>query len=203
MLQGRLTAVVAAVTLTACSGSGGAIEENVVRPGITAITEDAPAAACTANLSIVRQAVEAYTLLEGTPPGDEQALIDAEFLREATTDWDVVDGEIVPQNPACGEVPEPVATVDIVTDTERIDPDDFFASFDQTQIDAVGGEECAREFAAIVAGAENYFNERGTDPGGFRELVDTGYLAQLPTLWALVDEQLVPADGSDCADLTE
>lgn len=202
MLQGRLTLLAtAAIVLAACSGEGGAIEENVVRPGVTAITDGAPAAACSTNLSVIRQAVEAYTLLEGAPPADEQALIDAEFLREATSDWDVIDGEVVPENPACGEVPEPVATLDIVTEAEPIDPDELYAGFDQVQIDTLGGEACAREFAAVIAAAETYFTERGTGPGSFEELVDAGYLDRLPELWALVDAELVPAAGSPCGEL--
>lgn len=201
MLRRRLTLAVALLAAAACS-EGGAIEENVVRPGITAITEDAPAAACAANYSIVSQAVEMYSLLEGTPPANEQALVDAQFLRETTADWDVVDGEVVPENPACGEVPEPVGTVDIVTETEPLDPDELFESFDELQIESVGGEACAREFAAIVAAAENYVAERGVDPGDFAELVDAGFLPAPPALWTLDSDQLVPVEGSGCTDLT-
>ena len=199
-----LLAAAAAVVLavTACS-EGGAIEENVVRPGITAITEDAPAAACAANASVLRNAIDAYTLLEGAPPPDEQALVDADHLRETTTDWDVVDGELVAENPACGTLPDetPVATLDIVTETEPLDADELYATFDQDQIDSVGGEACARELAAIIAAAETFLAERAAEPADIDELVATGYLAAPPELWQLVGAELLPTDDGGCNDL--
>jgi hypothetical protein len=198
VLHRRLTLLVAAASLaalTACS-EGGAIEENVVRPGITAITEDAPAAACTANASVLRNAIDAYTMLEDGPPPDEQALVDAGYLRETTTDWEVVDGELVAENPACGSVP--VATLDIVTETEPLDADDLYATFDQAAIDSIGGEACARELAAIIAAAETFLAERSAEPADIEQLVTTGYLATSPELWELVDAELLPAAGSGC-----
>lgn len=199
MLHRRLTYLTAAtaLALAACS-EGGAIEENVVRPGITAITEDAPAAACTANASVLRSAIDAYTLLEGGPPPDEQALVDAEFLREPTTDWDIVDGELVAENPACGDVEQPVATVDIVTESDPLAADELYATFTPDQIDSIGGESCARELAAIIAAAETFLVERSAEPADLDDLVATGYLAAPPELWQFADEELLPADGSGC-----
>lgn len=206
MLHGRLTPLVAAasiaVGLAACS-EGGAIEEGVVRPGITAITEDAPAAACTVNAGTLRSAIESYTLLEGEPPANEQALIDAGYLRSATDDWDVVDGELVAQNPACGEVDTtPLATLDIVTDAAPLTADELYASFDQPAIDALGGEACARELVAIIAAAETYLAELQSEPPDIEALVTAGYLPGLPERWALVGGELIPAAGSGC-DLPE
>lgn len=192
-----LTAAAVALALSACS-EGGAIEENVVRPGITAITEDAPAAACTINASTLRVAIDAYTALEGDPPPDEQALVDAGFLRETTTDWDVVDGELAAENPACGDVEQPVATVDIVTEAEPLDAHELYATFTPDQIDSMGGDACARELAAIIAAAETFLVERSAEPADIEELVETGYLAAPPGLWRFVDQELRPADGSGC-----
>ncbi len=106
MLSRRLIASVgAALLLTACAGvdgtERGAIRENVVEPGITAI-EQAGSETCSMNASALRTAVDAYTLFEGDAPPDEQALVDAGFLRGLTDDWDVVDGVLVAENPACG-----------------------------------------------------------------------------------------------------
>jgi hypothetical protein len=194
-----LALAAAALALPACS-EGGAIEESVVRPGITAITEDAPAAACSTNASTLRSAIDSYTMLEGEPPPDEQALVDAGYLRGTTTDWDVVDGELIAENPACGPVPEdaPVATVDIVTEAEPLDADELYATFDRAAIDSIGGEACARELAAIIAAAETFLAERSAEPTDIDELVATGYLASAPELWELVDAELLPTDGGGC-----
>lgn len=206
MLQGglirsgrRLAPALAAalIALTACSGD--AVRDAVVEPGLEAVDE-ATALACETNAATLRTAIEAYGLLEGAPPDDEQALIDAEFLREATTEWDVVDGVIVPEDPACGDQ-APIATVDIVTATETLDADELYASFDQVQIDSVGGEACARELAEIIAAGETFLAQKATEPADLEELVATGYLASMPDLWRLADLELVPVDGSGCTDL--
>lgn len=199
MLRRRLTVLAALAVAAAACSEGGAIEENVVRPGITAIQEDAPAAACAVNAATLRSAIESFTLLEGDPPSDEQALVDAGYLRETTSDWDVADGELVAENPACGEVGElPVTTIDIVTETEALDAADVYGAFDETAIDAIGGEACARELAAIIAAAETYLTDRDAEPDDIEALVTAGYLPQQPSLWQLVDAQLVPAEGSGC-----
>lgn len=193
-----LTAVAATFVIAGCS-EGGAIEEGVVRPGITAIQDEAPAAACAVNASTLQSAIDSYTMLEGAPPPDEQALVDAGYVRETTSDWEVVDGELVAENPACGPVPDaPIATLDIVTDTEALSADELYATFDQAAIDAIGGEACARELAAIIAAAETFLGERSAEPADIAELVDTGYLASTPELWELVDAELLPTATSGC-----
>jgi hypothetical protein len=201
VLLRRLTSVVVAaatIALAACS-EGGAIEEGVVRPGITAITEAAPAANCTANASGLQVAVDAYTALEGDPPPDEQALLDAGLIRETTEDWDVVDGELVAENPACGSVPDaPIATLDIVTEVEPPTADEMYEAFDQATIDAIGGEACVRELAAIIAAAQTFVAERSADPAAIDDLVEAGYLTSEPELWELIDDELVPTADSGC-----
>lgn len=198
MLHHRLILLaVAALATAACSG--GAIEENVVRPGITAITEDAPDAACAVNAGVLRAAIESYTLLEGDPPRDEQALVDAGYLRETTTDWDVVDGELVAENPACGDVDTaPMTTLEIVTEAEPLEADDVYRTLDDAAIESLGGEACARELAAIIAAAETFLAERGAEPADIEELVTAGYLAGTPERWQLVGAELLPVDGSGC-----
>lgn len=198
MLHHRLI-LLAAASLAAAACSGGAIEENVVRPGITAITEDAPDAACTVNAGVLRAAIESYTLLEGGPPPDEQALVDAGYLRATTTDWDVVDGELVAENPACGEVDgAPITTVDIVTDAEPLAAEDVYRTLDEAAIESLGGEACARELAAIIAAAETFLAEQGAEPADIQDLVTAGYLARMPERWQLVGAELLPAAGSGC-----
>lgn len=98
-------AFVAVALATSCAGADGtdtgALRENVIEPGITAI-DDAPVAACGAEAASFATALEAYELLEGAPAPDEQALIDAGLLRAPSELWDVVDGELVAQHPDCG-----------------------------------------------------------------------------------------------------
>lgn len=199
MLRRRLTFLAAVLLATAACSEGGAIEEGVVRPGITAITEDAPTAACAANAATLRSAIESYTLIEGSPPSDEEALVDAGYLRAETSDWDVVEGRLTPENPACEPVADdPIATLDIVTEPSPLDPETIYDSFDPAAIASIGGEECARDLATIIAAAESFVAERGTEPADIDELVATGYLRQPPERWELRDAELVPVEGSGC-----
>ena len=106
MLPHRLSLAIVAVALaSACSSAdgsdAGALRENVIEPGVSAV-DDAPVVACDAETAGLRTALEAYELLEGAPAPDEQALTDAGLLREPSELWDVVDGEIVAQHPDCG-----------------------------------------------------------------------------------------------------
>jgi hypothetical protein len=203
VLQRRLisVALLSAVGLVAVTGCGDKpIEDVVVRPGITAIQE-ARDDACGLNARTLRTALDAYEMLEDEPAPDEQALIDAGFLRETTSDWDVVDGELIAENPACGAVP--VTSIDdIVTSTAPVlSADEILAGWSDEQIDQVGGAECASELAAIFAGADRYVAEQGAEPTDFQDLVDAGYLTDLPTMWVADGDQLVPAADSGCADL--
>jgi hypothetical protein len=201
-LSGALLVTLAATLLVGCGDKP--IEDNLVRPGITAM-DDARNEACGLNASSVRTAVEAYRMLEGDPPPDEQALVDEGFLRETTTDWDVVDGELVAENPACGPVGEaaaPPTLVDIVT--ESIAPasaDEILAEFPDDLIEAVGGAECARELAVIGAAGEAFVARVGRDPVDLSELA--GDIDPPATRWALDDQtgQLVPTAGSGCQPL--
>ncbi|MEZ5296463.1 MAG: hypothetical protein R2697_09430 [Ilumatobacteraceae bacterium] len=145
------------------------------------------------NAATLRTATDAYTMLNGEAPADEAALVESEFLREATTDWDVVDGEVVAENPACGDVPEVTPIDDIVTSTGPFRPARRSALWTDEQIDGVGGIECATELTAILAAAPRFVEEQGVDPAGLADLVDAGYLTELPSLWIVSDnDDLVP-----------
>lgn len=91
---------VAAVLFTgsACAGvdgtETGAIRENVIEPGITAM-EQADALACTADAKTLQTAMEAYEILQGEPAPDEAALVVGQMIREESALWDIVDGTIV------------------------------------------------------------------------------------------------------------
>ncbi len=209
MLQSRLSAF--AITATAvlliagCANADGtdrgAIRENVIEPGITAI-QQASEQACNQDAATLRTAMETYELLEGAPAPDESALV-GEYIRTASDLWDIEDGKLVPIDPGC----ESVATdapdaVEITTSSEPPQSaDEMFASFTAEQIAAVGGEPCARELAAIFSGADTYADDIGTDPDGLAQLVDEGYLETMPTLWEITNDLLTPVDGSGCLSL--
>jgi hypothetical protein len=211
VLQGRLIPIAATAallaTLTACASADGSdrgvIRENVIEPGITAL-DDSKALACSTDLTTVQTALESYELLKREPAPDEAALVDAGFLREPSDYWDVVDGKPVPADPVCGDVaPAPTTTVEIVTSTEpegAATADELYAGYSPEQIDAVGGPDCARQLAVIFAGVDRYLAEQGQDPGTLADLESAGYLSEPVTLWAVVDDTLVPADGSPCID---
>ena len=210
MLQGRLTrlALVAASLAIAagCAGADGtdrgAIRENVIEPGITAI-DQATQLACDGDAATLRTAMDAYELFEGVPTPDEATLVTEQFLRDESELWDIVDGQLVPTDPGCGSVTPPAPdAVDIVTSTEApLSADDVYAAFSVAQITAVGGEACARELATIFSGAERYVAEIGSDPLDLPQLVGAGYLDDLPEFWQLVDDDLVPVPDSGCLDV--
>lgn len=206
MLPGRLISLVgAALLLTACAGvdgtERGAIRENVIEPGITAIGE-ARSESCGINASTLRTAIEAYTLFENEPPPDEQALVDEGFLRSPMSDWDVVDGVIVPENPACGEVPSTVPAEQIVTESgdAALTADDVLATFTDHEIEQFGGPACARQIAMITAGANQYLAAEGVEPETIEDLDRGGYLPEPVTMWQVIDDELRPTPNSPCPD---
>jgi hypothetical protein len=203
--------VAVAATLAACGGddgTGGAIEENVVRPGITAM-ENASALACDSDAQALRVAIESYTMLEGEPPPDEVALVAASYLRSESELHDVVEGQVVPVDPGCGgtgSVPPtapPVTDVgQIVTSTDPpLTPDQMMAELTPEEIGQVGGEACARELVTIFTAGQNYVAEQGEDPESLDDLVQGGYLETPITLWVVDGDNLLPAEGSGCVDL--
>ena len=119
MLPRRLTgapptavvpAVVVALLMTVAAGCAqvdgtdrGAIRENVIEPGITAIDESR-AFACDSDASTLRTALEFYELAAGVPAPDEAALVDGGYIRSGSELWDVVDGRLVARHPDCGDV---------------------------------------------------------------------------------------------------
>jgi hypothetical protein len=205
MLQGRLNRVIiatAALAVAAGCSEGGPIEENVVRPGITAI-EQASALGCGNDAATLRTALDAYELLEGTPAPDEQALIDGEYLRDESDLWDIVDGRLVAVDPDCGsaETDLPQA-VEIVTSTEPPQTvDQVLAGFTADDVAALGGDECARQLAAVLAGIDQFITQEGRQPDNLDELADAGYFVEPITLWHVVDDVLVPVSDSGCTDL--
>ena len=108
MLQRRLITATVAVVLTACAQADGtergAIRENVIEPGLDAIDESR-VLACGSEASSFRTVLDVYEVREGEPAPDEAALIAGDYVRSESELWDVVDGELVAQDPACGEVP--------------------------------------------------------------------------------------------------
>lgn len=208
MLPGRLirTGLVTAALLVplACGGSdsggGGAIEDNLIRPGVTAINE-ARTLTCGTNERLLLDAIDLYEVVNGDAPADEAALIEAGFLREATTDFDIVDGQLVPENPDCGDVSAtpPATAVDIVTDVGSIPTvDELFDLYDAEFISQVGGPDCARQLAVIAVAGLRYEDREGTAPLTFDDL--QGDLDEPVTDWTYDADadQLAPADGSPC-----
>lgn len=96
-----LICVLSVAAWSACGGDGGGvIEDNLIRPGITAMNQ-ASDLACNADRAALTKALETYEIMEGAPAIDQGALIEAGYLREASTMHEVVDGQIQPVNPDC------------------------------------------------------------------------------------------------------
>ncbi len=105
MLQSKLTRSIASaagvIFLAGCTGDGGAIRDNVIEPGITALNES-KVLACNGDAETLRVAMESYEILNSAPALDEATLVTSEFLREESELWNIVNGELVPQHPDCG-----------------------------------------------------------------------------------------------------
>jgi hypothetical protein len=220
VLQGRLSRVsvasVAIVLLTGACASvdgtdRGAIRENVIEPGITAIDQSTKLA-CDQDASALRTALEVYETLEGSPAPDQAALVDGQFLREPSERWDVVDGRLVPTDPACGDVTAPVPTEQIVTSTEPVDAtdlgaltqqvesmtaDDILATVSPEEIAAVGGPECAYEVAEVGLAVSRWLLRNSDEPVSLRQLLDSGDLGPLE-LWTVTDDSLEAVPGTPC-----
>jgi hypothetical protein len=194
-----------AIFVSSCSGADGtdegAIRENVVDPGVAAIESGGGAdlAACESDASILLTALDAYEAIEGEPAADADALVEAGLLREPSELWTVADGSIVAVDERCADVPtdEP----DIVTDVETPSADEVYAGFLPDEVEAFGGEACARELAEVFAAGERFVAEEGSEPTDLEQLVDAGFLDPLE-LWVFRDGNLVPAEGSGCVGST-
>lgn len=203
MLLRRLTAVAATTALLgACADADdtGAIRENVIEPGITAV-DDASVVACGSEASSFRTALEAYEVVEGEPAPDEQALMDAGLLRSESELWDVVDGRLVAENAECGEVPATIPADDIVTDGADAAPltvAEVLATLTPSDVESVGGADCARQLAVVISAASRYAAREGVDPATFED-VESDFEEPV-TMWLLVDDTLRPAPDSDCID---
>lgn len=178
--------------------------------------EQASGLACNADAATLNQAIEIYTELEGDPPADETALVDAGYLREPSKLFDVVDGQITPVDPGCGAIgvvattpsgsaPMTAPSTDIgelVTSTEPpLTPEQMLAEFTPEEVAEVGGAECAGELASLFVAAQNYVADEGKDP----ETVDdvARYLDQPIDLWVVEDGVLRPAPASGCVALDD
>ena len=85
--------------VVACGGDG-VIEDNLIRPGITAMNQ-ASDLACNADRAALTMALETFEIMQGDPATDQAALIEAGYLREPSTLHEVVDGQIQPTDPGC------------------------------------------------------------------------------------------------------
>ncbi len=221
MLQSRLTRAISAPLITlslaagliGCSAENGALEENVVAPGVSAI-DDATSLACTADADILRTALESFELAEGSPAESEEALLATGYLREESELFDVVDGQVLAVSGSCkgevavttpsGEAPVSAPATDLgqmVTDADLLDADGVFEAMTPEDITEFGGEACARELADIFAAGERYVAREGSPPTVLADLAAD--LEAPPTLWALdaTGTVLIPADGSPCPDV--
>jgi hypothetical protein len=208
VLQRQLAVSITAVVFaaTACAGADGtergAIRENVIEPGVTAI-DRSRVAACGVEASSFRTALETYELLEGEPAPDEAAMIAAGRLVSESELWDVVDGQLVPQDPACGEVATSVPTEEIITESDASGAaavDEILATFTDDEIEGYGGRECARQLAVVFAGAAAFAEREGDEPDTIADVEAAGHLAEPVTMWQVVDGSLRPTPGSPCLD---
>jgi hypothetical protein len=94
--------ILGVLIVSACGGDdgGGVIEDNLIRPGITAMNQ-ASDLACNADRAALTMALETYEIVKGDPAVDQAALVEAGFLREPSTLHEVVDGQIRPVDPGC------------------------------------------------------------------------------------------------------
>lgn len=101
MLLNRLKPIGVVVLSTLLSPACGSVDE-VIEPVITAVAQSRTLA-CDADAQALQMALDAFELLYGVPAPDESALVIGELLRSESAHWDVLDGELVAQDPACGE----------------------------------------------------------------------------------------------------
>ncbi len=213
MLQGRLIGVAVTLGVVATAGCGDGSEgplNDLAETGVTAIN-NAELLTCDQNLAALQTAIQSYAMLEGAPPADEGALIDAQYLRGEVEGWDVVNGETVATDAQCGDVgagpantavpaTAPATTIgQIVTDTEPPQTvEEMLATLTDDEIVALGGAECANELAAIAVAGQRYFDEQGVDPPDMAALTDAGYLTPAPVLWTVIGDELSGVEGSGC-----
>lgn len=80
--------------------------------------------------------------------------------------------------------------------------DEVLSSLGEDEIESVGGAACAAEIAVIIAASEKFVAREGHEAESLYELVDD--FERPITLWDFDPgtEQLIPAPGSHCSDLT-
>lgn len=193
-----------AVAITACTDSR-PIEDDVVRPGVSAIGQ-ASALACTTDAETLQAAIEAYTAVEGVAPLDEAALVASGVLRQESELWDLLGGELLPADEGCGtrsgdagSVPaDPLAAVESLgAELASMTPERYLTEVDEAEIAAVGGRDCAREVAVVALAYARWTLDHRGEPATLRRLVDDGTLPELER-WTIRAATLDPAAGSGC-----
>jgi len=217
MLQSRvIRPLLAGLALVGLMAGCGKPVEKLERTGVTAI-EQSKVLACNGDAETLRKAIEIYTELEGHPPPDEAALVTAQYVREPSKLYDVVNGQIVPVAVDCGGTGAAPATTpggsapmtapatelgEIVTSTEvPLTAAQMLAEFTPEEIAEVGGQECAGELASIFVASQNYVAEQGKDPESLDDLA--GYLDQTIDLWVVQDGAMAAVPGSGCINLDD
>jgi hypothetical protein len=74
---------------------------SAVAPGVPPVVAAATLAACTAEKATQQAAMDTYAAMQGSPPADEQALVDAGVIREVSKLWAIKDGVLAALNPGC------------------------------------------------------------------------------------------------------
>jgi hypothetical protein len=152
---------------------------------------------CPTERKTVEVATEAFYAQYGRFPESEDELVEVEFLREATGIYsvDADTGEVT-------RVPDVPCLDERETDaSEAVSADEIYTRLTDDEIEAVGGPECAREIAMIIAAGERFVDREGRDPESLDDL--DADLDGEPTLWTFDVEadSIVPAEGSPCPDV--
>jgi hypothetical protein len=220
VLQSRLTATFAVlalvVGLAACNSASdepGAIEDNVVAPGVTAI-DRSTALACELDADTLRTALESFELVEGSPAESEAALVASGYLSDESELFDVLDGELIAVANSCkgevavttptGETPASAPATELgqmVTDEDLLDAAGVFDAMTPADVAEFGGEACARELADVFAAGQRFVARDGRPPTSLSDLASD--LERDVTLWELdaTGTILVPTDDSPCPDV--
>lgn len=210
----RITLVALCAILAACGsataedGAAGAQTGDDVVPAAAATTTPPSTtgsptgvpAECEVDRRTLEVAIEAYFAQNGAYPASETDLTDARMIRAEFDTYDVgADGSIV----------RVAAVACDATDAPEVDEqsggaasvEDYYASFTDSDIDAMGGPECAREIAVIAAAGARYVARQDMEPTSMDDLA--GDLQVPITLWRFDAgaDSITPADGSPCNDV--
>jgi hypothetical protein len=92
------TMMIAVGMLTACGSGSDKTVQSILIPGPAQPGDitSANVAACDSDRQAVQMAIDTYTQVEGAPPKDQKALVDAGYLRESSPRFVVNNGVISP-----------------------------------------------------------------------------------------------------------